>query len=328
VGGVKTEDMVENVLAMETGSHVLEAFNLPYDSFVDNVVFAAVIDRVGKYQLTMQKVCAYRPMAQSMPPMLREEAFHLASGVVPIRRWLEQAAKGDPLVTVRAIQHSFNKWVPRGLEMFGDERGGDTNIRLGFKDKKNREAQTLYYQEMNKLVRDLNRRYLRARFTDRGPETVEQIIDAVERGETREGISPDDLLHMPHPEFFRRRGEPALRMVGVHGERFTDVEEYLRHLSANLSEAYCASKDMRDYADTMRALAAGTITPEQAMKKQPYLKRRTEICPCSKSARWVSVDEPATPVGAPGAATAPGNGAPGARARGTANGRPANGHSS
>jgi benzoyl-CoA 2,3-epoxidase subunit B len=86
-GGVKGDTMVEEILSMQTGSHVLDAFNVEYDSFIDNVVFAAVIDRVGKYQLTMQKVCAYKPMADSMPPMLREEAFHLAAGVVPLRRW-------------------------------------------------------------------------------------------------------------------------------------------------------------------------------------------------------------------------------------------------
>lgn len=77
-GGVTGEQMVEEILSMTTGNHVLDAFNLDYDSFMDNITFAAFIDRVGKYQLTMQKVCAYKPMADSMPPMLREEAFHLA----------------------------------------------------------------------------------------------------------------------------------------------------------------------------------------------------------------------------------------------------------
>jgi len=38
---------------MQTGSHLLAACNLEYDIFLDNVVFAAFIDRVGKYQLTM-----------------------------------------------------------------------------------------------------------------------------------------------------------------------------------------------------------------------------------------------------------------------------------
>src|SRR5205814_6995537 len=91
-GGVQGEEMVEEILSMQTGSHVLAAFNLEYDSFVDNVVFAALIDRVGKHQLTMQKANAYLPMATSMPPFLREEAFHLATGVIPLRRWVDQAA--------------------------------------------------------------------------------------------------------------------------------------------------------------------------------------------------------------------------------------------
>src|SRR3981081_2098548 len=86
VTDTKASDMVEEILSMKTGSHVLAAFNLEYDSFVDNVVFAAFIDRVGKYQLTMQKVNPYKPMAASMPPMLREEAFHLAAGGLPMRR--------------------------------------------------------------------------------------------------------------------------------------------------------------------------------------------------------------------------------------------------
>ena len=177
VTDTKAADMVEEILSMQTGSHVLAAFNLEYDSFLDNVVFAAFIDRVGKYQLTMQKVCAYKPMADSMPPMLREEAFHLAAGVIPLRRWAQRAAKGDPLVTMQVIQKSFNKWFPRALEMFGDERGGDSNIRFGFKDLKNREAQDQYLEEVQRMTRDINSRYLRARFADLAPDQVEGVLD-------------------------------------------------------------------------------------------------------------------------------------------------------
>ena len=273
---------------METGSHVLEAFNLPYDSFVDNVVFAAIIDRVGKFQLTMQKVCAYRPFAQSMPPMLREEAFHLASGVVPMRRWLEAAARGNPLITSEQIQRSLNKWVPRALEMFGDERGGEKNMRLGFKDMKNREAQNKYIEEITKLVRDLNQRFLRARHPNKSPQDIDTLYDQLvrERG-TAEGTSHDELLYVPHPVFFRRRGEPAFRMVDVEGHTFTDAEEYIRHLATVLPQAYLASKDMADYCNLIRQVAAGTLTIEQASMKSPVMKRKESVCPCSKSVRWV-----------------------------------------
>src|SRR6185295_3625964 len=147
------EELIEGILSMNTGSHLLGAFNIDFDSFVDSVVFCALIDRVGKYQLSMQKMSAYQPMAESMPKMLQEEAFHLAAGVVPIRRWVTRAAAGDVTITVSALQKTINKWMQRGLEMFGDERGGASNVKMGLKPLKNYEAQQQYRDEVAKLVR-------------------------------------------------------------------------------------------------------------------------------------------------------------------------------
>ncbi len=302
-GGVQGETMVEEILSMQTGSHVLDAFNLEYDSFVDNVCFAALVDRVGKYQLTMQKVCAYKPMADSMPPMLREEAFHLAAGVIPLRRWAQRAAQGNVFITMSAIQKSVNKWFPRALEMFGDERGGDTNVKFGFKDMKNREAQDLYLDEVRRMVRDINARYLRARFPDDSPDKVEAVLDDLERGRGRhQGVAYEDLLRLPDRRFFRRKGEPAWTLVGVNGESITDVDAYLRHLAVNLPEAYLASRDMRAYADTLRKVVAGELTVKDAIMKMPRLKRVGGTCPCSRSVRWV-LEEPAA-----GTRTTPTNG--------------------
>jgi 1,2-phenylacetyl-CoA epoxidase catalytic subunit len=292
-GGVQGREMVEEILSMGTGSHVLDAFNLEYDSFVDNVCFAALVDRVGKYQLTMQKVCAYKPMADSMPPMLREEAFHLAAGVIPMRRWAKRAAQGDVLITMQAMQRSVNKWYPRALEMFGDERGGDTNVKMGFKDMKNRPAQDLYIEEVRRMIRDINLRYLRARFPDYRPEKAEQVLDEFERTRGRhQGVAYEELLRLPDRRFFRRKGEPAWTRVGVDGETFDDVDEYLRHLARQLSEAYLASRDMRLYANTLRQVVSGQLTVEDASRKMPTLKRVGGTCPCSRSVRWV-VEEPA-----------------------------------
>jgi 1,2-phenylacetyl-CoA epoxidase catalytic subunit len=297
VSSQKAEEMVEEILSMRTGSHVLDAFNLDYDSFVDNVVFAAVIDRVGKYQLSMQRVCSYKPFAQSMPPMLREEAFHLAAGVIPMRRWAQRAAQGNELVTMSSIQKAFHKWMPRGLEMFGHEKGGDSNIRFGFKNMKNAEAQSLYYDECRKMIADLNQRFVRARLPKLSPDEAEALAArVVQDGGPEQGVSRRDLLDLPDRRFFRRKGEPAWTMIGTRGEPFDTVDGYLAHLKEALPEPYLASRDMSLYVSTLREVASGTLAPEQASKRMPSLKRVGGVCPCSKSVRWIVEEPEATPV--------------------------------
>src|ERR1043166_5359214 len=155
-------ETAESLLGMRTGDHVLDAFNLFFDSFVDNIVFCAVIDRVGKYQLEMQLTFSYAPMARSMGPMLYEEAFHMASGVNPLRQWAAEAARGEGNVSTEMIQRHINKWVPRGFEMFGDERGGKTVVNFGFKDRVNKDALEQYADELKvELVDSLNFEVLR-----------------------------------------------------------------------------------------------------------------------------------------------------------------------
>jgi len=299
ITGQSTDDMIEDILSMQTGSHVLGAFNIDFESFVDNIVFCCLIDRVGKYQLAMQKVSAYAPMADSMPQMLREEAFHLATGVVPLRRWVVKAAGGSPAITMEVIQKHLNKWVPRGLEMFGDERGGGTNVKFGLKPMKNQEAQEQYYREVEKVVRDLNLRYLRARLPQLNAATADALLERLnrERG-TVDGVAFDDLLRVPHAEFFRRRGVPAFRMVGRDGELFEDVEAFLGHLVKTLPDGYRATRDFGDYVTALREVASGARSAEEASRHMPTLRRVGGVCPCSRAVRWVADESVELPAGA------------------------------
>lgn len=293
----KPEEMVEEILSMKTGSHVLGAFNIDFESFVDNIVFCALIDRVGKYQLAMQKISAYSPMAESMPQMLREEAFHLATGVVPLRRWVVKAAEGSPMITMEVIQKHLNKWVPRALEMFGDERGGSKNVRWGLKPMANQEAQDQYIREVEKVIRDLNMRYLRARLPGLDLARAEETLDRLEKeGGTVENVRAEELLRMPHREYFRRRGVPAFRMVGVEGSTYEDVEAFLQHLTRTLPDGYRATADFRDYVAALREVARGALTPEEAQKRMPQLRRVGGVCPCSRSVRWVADEAIELPV--------------------------------
>jgi 1,2-phenylacetyl-CoA epoxidase catalytic subunit len=299
ITGQASEEMVEEILSMQTGSHVLGAFNIDFESFVDNIVFCCLIDRVGKYQLAMQKISAYAPMADSMPQMLREEAFHLATGVVPLRRWVVKAAQGSPSITMEVIQKHLYKWIPRGLEMFGDERGGGTNVKFGLKPMKNREAQEQYYKEVGKVVHDLNIRYLRARLPKLDAAGAEQLLSQmVSHGGRQQEVEAEDLLRVPDAEFFRRRGEPSFRMVGVDGEHYDEVDDYLRHLVGTLPDGYRATRDFLDYVEALREVASGARTAEEASRQMPQLRRVGGVCPCSRAVRWVADESVELPAGA------------------------------
>src|SRR5437867_3457066 len=123
------KETMDELLAMRLGNHVLDAFNIPFFNFLDNVVFATVIDLVGKYQLEMQKVFSYAPMARSMGPMLSEERYHIGSGRGFLKELAIGAANNSGRYSTEDIQKALNSWIPRGLEMFGNERGGETAMR-------------------------------------------------------------------------------------------------------------------------------------------------------------------------------------------------------
>ena len=258
-GQIERADMVEEILSMRTGSHVLGAFNIDFDSFVDNIVFCALIDRVGKYQLAMQKV-------SRLPADGRDHAADAARGGVPPRRRRgaaaplggEGGARATALITMEVIQKALNKWLPRGLEMFGDERGGGTNVQVRPQaDEERRGA--------GPVLRRRSRRWsatstcatcargcpdLDARRGRGGCSTSSRPSAARSRASRCE-----DLLRLPHRDFFRRRGVPAF----THGRastarRFDDVERLPRAPRARrCPTAYLASRDFRDYVETLRA---------------------------------------------------------------------------
>ena len=146
----------------------------------------------------------------------------------------------------------------------------------------------MYLEELTKMIRDINTRYLRARFPDYSTEKIEAVLEELTRSRgTHHGVAFTDLLRVPDKRFFRRKGVHAYQMVGIDGETFSDVEDYLRYLAQHLNEGYAASRDMRIYAEGLRKVAAGEMTVKDAIMSTPKLKRVGGSCPCSKSVRWV-----------------------------------------
>jgi hypothetical protein len=176
--------------------------------------------------------------------------------------------------------------------MFGDERGGGSNVRMGLKPMANGEAAAQYTEEMRQLLGDLNLRYLRARFPKLSRDEAQARLKLVlEKGETVEGVGPDDLLRLPHNSFFRRRGIYSYQMLDMDGKPIATLDAFKKHLTRVLPEAYATARDMTKFYELMGKVIAGEVKAEDAVHILPNLSRVGGVCPCSRAVRWV-IDEP------------------------------------
>ncbi len=250
------KDTMDELLSMELGNHVLDAFNIPFHDFLDNVVFATVIDLVGKYQLEMQKVFSYAPMARSMGPMLSEEGYHIGSGRAFLRDLAVAATNDTGRYSIDDIQKAINVWVPRGLEMFGNERGGETAITFGFKDRNNGTAQNEYHNELREVLELANVEVARTKIKDiSAPDARSLVREVQDTGDTIKGVAPKDLLFVPDTRFFRHRGmeEIVFMPYDVQGNLIAEngkpvgSDRYLAYLGTVLSDSYLQTKDFAKY---------------------------------------------------------------------------------
>jgi benzoyl-CoA 2,3-dioxygenase component B len=255
------QEAMDELLSMELGNHVLDAFNIPFTNFLDNVIFATVIDLVGKYQLEMQKVFSYAPMARSMGPMLSEEGFHIGSGRGFLKELAVVATNDDGArYSIDDIQRGINAWVPRGIEMFGNERGGETAMQFGFKDRNNGTAQGEYYNEVRELIELINVEIVKTRIRDiTAPDARTVIREVQDTGETVNGIKPEHLLFVPDLKFFRKRGidEIALMPFDVKGDLIVEnghpipAERYLGYLATVLPDYFMKTKEFEKYREML-----------------------------------------------------------------------------
>jgi benzoyl-CoA 2,3-epoxidase subunit B len=250
-------DTMDQLLAMELGEHVLDAFNIPFNNFLDNVIFATVIDLVGKYQLEMQKVFSYAPMARSMGPMLSEEGFHIGSGRSFLREIAVMATEGKGEYSIEDIQRHLNVWIPRGLEMFGNERGGETAVAFGFKDRNNSIAQGEYYNEVRELLELVNVAVVQVRVHEiTAPDARSLVREVQDTGEEKQGVRPEHLLYVPDTKFFRQRGmeEVVFLPFDVYGELLRENgkpvagETYIEYLKGVLPDYYPRTTEFEKYS--------------------------------------------------------------------------------
>ncbi len=254
-------ETMEELLSMELGDHVLDAFNIPFVNFLDNVMFATVIDLVGKYQLEMQKVFSYAPMARSMGPMLSEEGFHIGSGRGFLKEMAVGATNDTGRYSIEEIQRVLNAWVPRGVEMFGNERGGGTAVQFGFKDRDNGTAQGEYYNEVRELIELINVEIVKSKLGDiTAPDARVLVREVQDTGETVRNVKPADPALRGRPEVLpqaRRGGDRADAVRRPRGScspattSRSPAEQYLDYLATVLPDYYMKSAEFAKYREAL-----------------------------------------------------------------------------
>src|SRR5215469_11798447 len=200
-------------------SRLLGAFNQDVQSWLDFYCYTEMVDRDGKYQLTMLNHSGFKPLGASMTPMLQEEFYHLLTGHTGLTRVIK-AGK----VPIDLIQKHINKWFSVALDLFGVDNSSSAywfyvwGLKGRYdeastkgpadKDKLNELARDHYLKEVMGLIHALNK--------------------LIPEGEPR--------LTLPDTRFHRSIGEYADKTYSTSGEALTE-EEHLKHLIEVLPNA-------------------------------------------------------------------------------------------
>ena len=151
-----------------TDARLLGAFNAPVNNWLDFFTYTQFVDRDGKFQLTMLSHSSFLPLARSMPPMLKEESFHLGTGNHGLHRVVKAGR-----VPISIVQKYFNKWLPTSYDLFGTDHSSSAHWAYVWglkgryderqaqgeaeKDNLNDAARQLYFEEVRKLTATLNK---------------------------------------------------------------------------------------------------------------------------------------------------------------------------
>jgi 1,2-phenylacetyl-CoA epoxidase catalytic subunit len=208
----------------QDGDRLLGAFNRPMPHWLDFFCYTMFVDRDGKFQLGMLSTSAFKPLAASMGPMLKEESFHLGTGSNGLRRVIKAG-----VIPLDMLQRYINKWVSTAHDLFGVDASSSAHWSYvwGVKGR---------WDERKKLEAGVEVDKETLNEEARGHYHTE-IVGEVEKlnGYLPEG-SPQ--LYVPHENFNRDIGAFKKTNCTVDGEEFQgSEEEYQAYLHTILPTA-------------------------------------------------------------------------------------------
>ncbi len=120
-------------------------------TWADVAAFCAFIDRVGRYQVEEFADSSFLPLDRILQPIMREEIGHIAFGVEKLKQ-LCQTEEGKA-----QAQDAVDRWLPRGLDMFGRSasRRSERYLYWGLKRRPNAEAREAYVAEVTPVLAEL-----------------------------------------------------------------------------------------------------------------------------------------------------------------------------
>jgi ring-1,2-phenylacetyl-CoA epoxidase subunit PaaA len=126
----------------------LTTFDIPINTWADQMVFLALVDRAAAHQFRHFIKSPYEPFRQACQDTLNEEYGHVGLGMDGVKDLLK-TAEGRA-----QVDSAVQKWLPVGLASFGGE-GSRTNERYrhwGFKSATNEDMRETYYQQVRAFI--------------------------------------------------------------------------------------------------------------------------------------------------------------------------------
>ena len=195
----------------QDGDRLLGAFNRPMPHWLDFFCYTMFVDRDGKFQLGMLSTSAFKPLAASMGPMLKEESFHLGTGSNGLRRIIKAG-----VIPLDMLQRYINKWVSTAHDLFGVDASSSAHwayvwgVKGRWDERKKQDAGV----EVNKEV--LNEEG-RGHYHDEIVKEVEKLCGYLPEGAEK--------LYVPHENFNRDIGATKGSNFNVDGSPFEGNDE-------------------------------------------------------------------------------------------------------
>ena len=150
--------MADELLTKRRGEHMLDAFNVPLESWLDVVGFCFVMDLVAWHHLHAMEDCSYAPLAREMTTMVHEERFHASFGA----RRARDIALDDDYRRLSGygpddLQAGIDKWYPKALDTFGRSHSkfAEKAVAYGIRRWDNAELRALYKEDLDAKIEEL-----------------------------------------------------------------------------------------------------------------------------------------------------------------------------